>query len=61
MKVRCNNCGWQGFEEQLVLGEDEEGFYKGCPMGSTEIYCKQADHCLMNIEDINIGENHVKK
>ena len=41
--VRCNWCEWQGDEEDLVVGEDGDGYYNGCPK------CTGADHYLMDI------------
>lgn len=44
-EVRCNNCEWQGKEEDLVLLQEEpqEGdvdidFYTGCPNCKTDAY-----------------------
>lgn len=42
-EVRCNMCGWEGYENDLVLCEDEGGFFNGCPN------CKKDDY-LMDIE-----------
>ena len=40
--IKCNDCYWQGREEDLVRGEDKESFFDGCPICNTDEY-------LMNI------------
>jgi len=42
--VRCNNCGWEGVEEDLKLFKDKGEFVKGCPN------CDHLDHALMDIK-----------
>ena len=42
-RVRCNMCMWEGNEEDLVLFEDEDGLWEGCPKCETDVY-------LINLE-----------
>lgn len=35
---RCNNCMQYWHEDDLTLGEDEDGFFKGCPRCKTDGY-----------------------
>lgn len=37
-KVICNYCARQGEEEDLVMFEDEGGFFTGCPTCETDSY-----------------------
>lgn len=37
-KVKCNSCGWQGYEDELILCVDDEGFFNGCPHCLTDSY-----------------------
>ena len=41
--VRCNMCDWEGEEEDLILGEDEDGYFKGCPNCNTDYYLMDID------------------
>jgi hypothetical protein len=50
-EVRCNNCDWEGYENDLEIFEDtfkeerfDREFFKGCPN------CKTDDY-LMDIEN----------
>ena len=36
--VRCNNCNWQGEEEDLVPFDDADGGGFGCPTCKTDHY-----------------------
>jgi hypothetical protein len=43
--VRCNNCDWEGVEEELQMFEDktnansiDRSFFKGCPNCETDDY-----------------------
>lgn len=44
MRVGCNNCGWEGEEEDLKDFTDLEGqhkeilYFKGCPNCKTDSY-----------------------
>lgn len=37
-EVRCNKCGWQGEEEDLIIVKDKKEFIKACPHCKTDIY-----------------------
>ena len=37
-KVKCNKCGWEGFEENLIPFEDADGGGYGCPKCNTDEY-----------------------
>ena len=37
-EVKCNNCDWEGYENDLEIFEDEGGFFKGCPNCETDSY-----------------------
>lgn len=39
---RCNNCMNYWHDDDLTLGEDEEGFLKGCPNCKTDGYLMDA-------------------
>lgn len=50
-EVKCNNCGWEGYENNLEIFEDDckeqrfdRPFFKGCPNCETDDY-------LMDIEN----------
>lgn len=43
-KVRCTMCEWEGKDEDLEFGEDDEGYFRGCPHCHTDAY-------LMDVED----------
>lgn len=34
--VKCIMCGWEGQEEDLVRGYDEDGAFDGCPNCKTD-------------------------
>ena len=43
--VRCNNCNWEGVEEELQIFQEEtdadsidRSFFKGCPNCETDDY-----------------------
>lgn len=42
--VHCNMCDWEGYENDLVRGEDEDGCFDGCPQCNT-------DHFLGDISE----------
>jgi len=46
MRVRCNNCYWQGYEEDLPVFLDEKNkeHFHGCPNCRTDEY-------IMNLEE----------
>lgn len=44
-EVRCNMCEWEGYENDLVSYEDEDGFFNGCPNCKTDYY-------LMDIKSV---------
>ena len=42
--VKCVMCEWQGVEEDLIFGEDEEGGFHGCPKCKTDNYLMDVDY-----------------
>ena len=42
-KVRCTMCEWEGTDEDLMFGEDDRGYFHGCPHCHTDAYLMDAE------------------
>lgn len=52
-EVTCNNCDWEGKENELIQGKDEEGYFNGCPNCETDSFLMDLDNSDLE-ERVNI-------
>ena len=52
--ITCNNCEWRGEEEDLVRGEDEDGFFDGCPNCKTDGYLADIKVFKITVEQYGV-------
>lgn len=65
-RVRCNNCYWEGEEDELETfsdpipdNPDTEEYYKGCPTCKTDDYLIDIEQNMCAICDKPIANNKI--
>ena len=43
IEIKCNNCDWQGDENELKIIREQEEFFKGCPNCETDSYLSEIE------------------